>query len=86
MTCNTSAVAVCCSKIAPARVHFGDQPRILDRDHRLRREILQQRDLLVGERPYLLAVDREETDCGIILDHRHHQHRADTAELDCCDR
>ena len=34
---------------------LGDQPRILHRDHRLRGEILQQRDLLVGERPDLLA-------------------------------
>ena len=36
---------------------LGDQPRILHRDDRLRREILQQRDLLVGERPDLLAID-----------------------------
>ena len=36
---------------------LGDQPRVLHRDDRLRREILQQRDLLVGERPYLLAED-----------------------------
>ena len=37
---------------------LGDQPRVLHRDHRLRREVLQQRDLLVGERPDLLAVRR----------------------------
>ena len=36
---------------------LGDEPRILHRDDRLRREILQQRDLLVGERADLLAVD-----------------------------
>ena len=36
---------------------LGDQPRVLHRDHRLRREILQQRDLLVGKRPDFLAVD-----------------------------
>ena len=36
---------------------LGDQPRVLHRDHRLRREILQQRDLLVGERPHFLAVN-----------------------------
>ena len=36
---------------------LGDQPRVLHRDDRLRREILQQRDLLVGERPHLLAID-----------------------------
>ncbi len=54
MTCNTSAVAVCCSK---RLARLGKQPRVLHRDHRLRREVLQQRDLLVGERPNLLAVD-----------------------------
>ena len=30
---------------------FGHQPRVLHRDHRLRGEVLQQRDLPVGERP-----------------------------------
>ena len=37
---------------------LGDQPRVLHRDDRLRREVLQQRDLLVGERPDFLAVER----------------------------
>ena len=58
MTCNTSAVAVCCSK---RLARLGDQPRVLHRDDRLRREVLQQRDLLVGERPHLLAVDGQMT-------------------------
>ena len=40
-----------------AGAQFAEQPRILHRDHCLRREILQQRDLLVGKRPNLLAVD-----------------------------
>ena len=48
MTCNTSAVAVCCSNASRVSV---DQPRILHRNHRLRGEVLQQRDLLVGKRP-----------------------------------
>ena len=38
---------------------LGDQPRVLHRDHRLGGEVLQQRDLLVGERPHFLAVDRD---------------------------
>ena len=58
MTCNTSAVAVCCSKASRVSVK---QPRVLHRDDRLRREILQQCDLLVGERPDLLAVDAKIT-------------------------
>ena len=34
---------------------LGQEPRVLHRDHRLRREVLQQRDLLFGKRPYFLA-------------------------------
>ena len=37
---------------------LGEEPRVLHRDDRLCREILQQRDLFVGERADLLAVDR----------------------------
>ncbi len=36
---------------------FGDEPRVLDRDDRLRREILEQRDLLLGERFDVLAIE-----------------------------
>src|SRR5215469_9517438 len=35
---------------------LGDQPRILHRDHRLRREIFKQRDLLIGKLAHLAAV------------------------------
>ena len=41
-----------------ALADFVQQPRVLHRDHRLGGEVLQQRDLLVGERPHFLAVDR----------------------------
>ena len=34
---------------------LGQQPGVLDRDHRLRGEILQQRDLLLGERSGLAS-------------------------------
>jgi hypothetical protein len=40
-----------------AGAQFAEQPRVLHRDDRLRREVLQQCDLLVGERAHLLAVD-----------------------------
>jgi len=41
---------------------LSQQPRVLHRDHRLRGEILQQRDLLVGERENFFAMhdDRPE--------------------------
>ena len=37
--------------------NLAEQPRAFHRNHRLRRKILQQRDLLVGKRPRLLTVD-----------------------------
>ena len=45
-------------EIAGALAQFAEQPRVLHRDDRLRREVLQQRDLLVGERADFLAVNR----------------------------
>ena len=46
MTCNTSAVAVCCSS---ELAQFGQQPRILDRDDRLVGKGAHQLDLPLGE-------------------------------------
>ena len=45
------------AQLGLALADLAEQPRILHRDDRLRREILQQRDLLVGEGPDLLAID-----------------------------
>ena len=55
MTLSTSAVAVCCCKrfaqIARARLHLVEQAHVLDGDHRLVGEGLDELDLLVGEGP-----------------------------------
>ncbi len=59
-----------------------NEPRILHRDHRLGGEVLQQRDLLVGERPDFLAIDSEGAEQGVIFAQRHGQGAAGTAELD----
>ena len=72
MTCNTSAVAVCCSRASRC---LGHQSRVLHRDHRLSGEVLQQRDLLVGKGPHLGAIDREEAEERAVLAHRYPQHR-----------
>ena len=49
MTLSTSAVAVCCCsasvEIARARLHLVEQARVLDRDHRLVGEGLDELDL-----------------------------------------
>src|SRR5262249_39704976 len=41
-----------CTQIARAGLHLVKQPHVLDRDHRLIGEGLDQLDLLVGKRPY----------------------------------
>ena len=46
---------------------FADEPRIFHRDDRLRRKIFEQRDLLVGERTDLLAVDPDASQEGAVL-------------------
>ena len=58
-----------------ARPQFAEQPRVLHRDDRLRREILQQRDLLVGERPNLLAIGDYQAEQCVVLAQRHNQQR-----------
>src|SRR5205823_10171782 len=49
-------------EVARALAQFSEQARILHRDDRLRREILQRRDLPFGEWPHLLAVDCQGAD------------------------
>src|SRR5260370_700397 len=53
---------------------LGDEARVFHRDHRLRREVLQQRDLLVGEWPDLLAIHGDRSEQRIVLPQRHAQH------------
>jgi hypothetical protein len=60
---------------------LGDQPRVLDRDDRLRREVLQQCDLLVAKRPHVLAVNADEAANGVVMQQGHHHCGADAAEI-----
>ena len=55
------------SQIIRALTQFLEQPRILNGDHSLLGKILDQRDLLVGERPNLLAIDRNCADQLVFL-------------------
>ena len=59
ITCNTSAVAVCCSSASRCSV---DQPRVLDRDHRLIGEGPDEFDLPIGERLDTLARQHDGSD------------------------
>jgi len=54
-------------------VRLGQQPRVLHRDDRLRREILQQRDLLVRKRANNTAEDVDVTEKLVALAQRHRQ-------------
>ena len=65
ITCNTSAVAVCCSSASRC---LGDQPRVLDRDDRLIGECADRVDLPSGERPNLNPSEIECADHNAIAD------------------
>ena len=61
---------------------LGQEPRVLHRDDRLRREILQQRDLLVGERPHFLAKGGNRSEYSPVLEQRHGDHRVRAPKFD----
>ena len=59
-----------------------EQPGVLDGDDGLRGEILHQRDLLIGERPHLLAVDSDPPDQLVVLEHRHDDEGASAGQVE----
>src|SRR5690242_17214685 len=61
---------------------LGDEPRILDSNDRLGREILQQGGLLVGEWADLHAVDHDVTEYCFVLQQRHEQVGAGSSKID----
>jgi hypothetical protein len=61
---------------------LGHEPGILDGDHRLRREVLEQPDLLVRERLHFLTVNDEIAEKHFILAQRHGEQSAAAAFLD----
>ena len=61
---------------------LGDQTRVLDRDDRLRGEILQQCDLLVGKRAHFFTVEGQGAEQSAILAKRRDQCASRAAEID----
>ena len=61
ITLSTSAVAVCCCSRSSC-AQLVEQAGVLDGDHGLAGEVRDQLDLLVGERPDLLAIDGDGAD------------------------
>ena len=49
-------------EIVGALAQLGEQPRVLDGDHRLGGEVLHQLDLLVGERAHFAPLDGDGAD------------------------
>jgi hypothetical protein len=68
-------------KIVSARPQLAEQPRVPHRDHRLRSEVLKHCDLPIGERPYLLAMHKEDTEGPALGEHWHRQHCPSLAHL-----
>ncbi len=66
-------------EIAVARLHFLEQPRVLDGDHRLVGEGGEEIDLFVAERSPLLTADDERADC-LVLAHQRHGKNGPVAE------
>jgi hypothetical protein len=61
---------------------FAEQPPILHRDDRLRSKILQQCDLLAGERSHLTALGNDNAEKTVVLSQGHHQHGSHAAVLE----
>ena len=56
-----------------------EEPGVLDGDDRLGGEVLDQLDLLVGKRTYLLAIDVDRADQLVLLEHGDDEESADSA-------
>ena len=69
------------AQVFRALAQFPEQAGILDRNDGLSGEIAQQLDLLVGERPDLLSIDRDQTNEFGILEHRHDGLRPSTSDI-----
>src|SRR5262245_1173589 len=62
-----------------------EKARVLDRDDRLRREVRNQRDLLVGEGANFLTINGDGSNQLVTLEHRHHDISSNATKLDSDD-
>jgi len=65
-----------CSLLRQRFARLGQEPRVLHCDHRLRRKVLQQRDLFVGESSNLASMGGDIAEQGAILAQRNHKQAA----------
>src|SRR6516162_9602620 len=80
-----SKVSGALAKVVGALTQFVEQPRVLDGDNSLSGEILDQRDLLVSEGKYFTAVNADDANKGIVLQHRYGQASANASQFDRLD-
>ena len=64
-------------QLAALVVHFGEQPRIAHRQHRLVRKGLHQPDQVGGEFAGVLPQHHQRAQNAGLVDQRHHQHRVE---------
>ena len=72
----------CLAKIAGALAQLVEQPRVLDGDDGLIGEVLDERDLLLGEWADLLAINGDRTDQLVLLEHGDHEKGPNTSKFD----
>ena len=75
MTCNTSAVAVCCSSASRVSVRSRAFSIAITA---CGSEVFEQSDLLVRERPNFAAMGGDVAEQGVVFPKRHHQEGSDT--------
>ena len=68
-------------KLPALVLDFVEQPHVLDRDHRLVGEGLDQLDLLIGERPHFRTRQYDHANRNIFAQQRHAKYRAKSAEF-----
>ena len=72
-------------KVACALLLRLEQPRVLNGDDGLGGKVLHQCNLFFGERPNLLAIDGDDADHLVILEHRHPDQSAGLRNFDRSD-
>src|SRR5262249_46610591 len=76
--CGGSLLIECFSEVAVSGLQLLEQPHVLDRDDGLIPEGLQQRDLVVGERPGLGARHRDDAEGSPLPQHWYPETAANT--------
>src|SRR5262249_23615237 len=75
----------CLAQIICTLAQLVEQARVLDGDDCLRREVRNQRDLLVGEGANFLTINGDGSNQLVTLEHRHHDISSNATKLDSDD-